>query len=94
MRAIKEALLDLKHRIREQHPRLYSQDLINSLFSHPYTRIQFIERDLDVSRITATKYLNTLTASGFLQRQRIGRTNFYINTALNAILTAGPMQSP
>jgi Fic family protein len=54
--AIKAALLDVKHRIREQHPKIYSQDLINNLFSHPYTKIEFIQNDLGVSRITATKY--------------------------------------
>jgi Fic family protein len=94
VRAIKASLFDMKHRIRSQHPRMYSQDLINSLFSHPYTRIQFIERDLGVSRITATKYLNALTGSGFLQKHRIGRSNYYVNTALYAILAGAPMQTP
>ena len=89
--AIKATLLDMKHRIRDQH-RFYSQDLINNLFSHPYTKIEFIERDLRVSRITATKYLDALTETGFLHKQKIGRSNYYINIALNAILTDAPMQ--
>lgn len=84
--AIKAALMDAKHRIRAQY-KFYSQDLINSLFTHPYTKIEFIERDLRVSRLTATKYLDTLTQGGFLQKQKKGRTNYYINLALNAILT-------
>jgi Fic family protein len=88
---IKATLLDLKHRIRAEH-RFYSQDLINNLFSHPYTKIEFIERDLRVSRITATKYLDALTQSGVLHKQKIGRSNYYINIALNAILTGEPMQ--
>lgn len=86
--AIKEALLVTKHRIRSEHRKIYSQDLINSLFTHPYTKIQFIERDLDVSRITATRYLDLLTADGILAKQRIGRTNYYVNLPLTAILTA------
>ncbi|WP_428310961.1 Fic family protein [Hydrocarboniphaga sp.] len=85
--AIKQALLDVKHRIRDQHPKIYSQDLINNLFSHPYTKIEFIQEDLGVSRITATKYLEALTASGFLVKRKVGRSNYYINKALNAILT-------
>jgi Fic family protein len=88
---IKATLLDLKHRIRAEH-RFYSQDLINNLFSHPYTKIEFIEQDLRVSRITATKYLDALTQSGVLHKQKIGRSNYYINIALNAILTGEPMQ--
>ena len=86
--AIKEALLVTKHRIRSEHRAIYSQDLINSLFTHPYTRIQFIEQELDVSRITATKYLDLLTADGILRKQKVGRANYYINLPLTAILTA------
>jgi len=87
---IQRALLDTKHRIRAQH-KFYSQDLINNLFTHPYTKIEFIERDLKVSRLTATKYLEALTAGGFLKKQKIGRSNYYINIKLNAILTGERM---
>jgi Fic family protein len=86
--AIKRALLETKHRIRSQHRKIYSQDLINSLFSHPYTKIQFIEQELDVSRITATKYLDQLTTSGLLRKERVGRANYYINLPLTTILMA------
>ncbi len=89
--AINAALLDAKHRIRVQY-RFYSQDLINNLFTHPYTKIEFIEHDLKVSRITATKYLNELSEGGFLLKQKIGRSNYYINVALNAILTGESMR--
>lgn len=85
--AISAALLDVKHRIRDQH-RFYSQDLINNLFSYPYTKIEFLEQDLKVSRVTATKYLDALTESGFLHKQKIGRSNYYVNVALNAILVS------
>jgi Fic family protein len=85
---IRHAMLDYKHRIREKH-RFYSQDLINNLFMHPYTKIAFIERDLNVSRLTATKYLNQLAADGFLEKQKLGRSNYFINTALSRILTLG-----
>ena len=60
--------------------------LINNLFTHPYTKIEFVQRDLQVSRITATKYLEALTAGGFLKKQKMGRGNYYINIALNSIL--------
>ena len=95
--AIKTALFDYKHRIRAGH-RFYSQDLINNLFTHPYTKIDFVQRDLGVSRVTATKYLDALTESGFVRKQKIGRGNYYINVALNAVLQGQaaptPSQSP
>ena len=87
--AIKAALFDYKHRIRDGY-RFYSQDLINNLFTHPYTKIEFVQRDLSVSRLTATKYLDALTAGGFVRKQKIGRGNYYINLALNAVLQSRP----
>jgi Fic family protein len=84
--AIKDALLDTKHRIRAAY-KFYSQDLINNLFMHPYTKIDFVERDLKVSRLTATKYLEALCEGGFLNKVKVGRSNYYVNLALNSILT-------
>lgn len=83
---IKSLQMDYKHRIRKAH-RFYSQDLINNLFSFPYTKIGFIERDLKVSRITATRYLELLAAGGFLVKRKFGRSNYYINAPLYSILT-------
>ena len=82
---IKQALQFYKHQIRNDY-KFYSQDLINNLFSHPYTKIEFVERDLNVSRITATKYLDTLAESGLVHKQKLGRGNYYINVALSEIL--------
>ena len=82
IKAIKTIMQDYKHRIRSQLPKLYSQDLLNNLFSHPYTKIEFIQNDLSVSRITATKYLEQLVEHGFLHKHKIGRSNFYINQPL------------
>ena len=87
---IKAALMDYKHRIRADY-KFYSQDLINNLFTHPYTKIEFIEQDLKVSRLTATKYLEALVQGGYLDKKKIGRSNYYINVALNAILTRAEM---
>jgi Fic family protein len=86
VQAIRALLQDTKHRIRSRH-RFYSQDLLNSLFRHPYTRIRLVEQELGVSRITATRYLDLLAADGILSKQRAGRTVLYINTRLVDILS-------
>lgn len=91
IRAMRDLLLDLKHRIRRQY-RFYSQDLINNLMSYPYTKIDFIRRDLKVSRLTATKYLDQLAADGILHKQKIGRSNYYVNQPLFRILSGETMQ--
>jgi Fic family protein len=85
--AIKIALMDYKHRIREAFPKMYSQDLINNLFNHPYTKIDFLRKDLRIGRLTATKYLDALADAGFLSKQKIGRSNYYVNNSLFPILT-------
>lgn len=84
--AIKVAFVDYKYRIRKEH-KFYSQDLINNLFTHPYTKIDFIINELKVSRMTATSYLEALVSGGFLEKRKIGRSNYYVNIALNSILT-------
>lgn len=86
IQAIKALLMDYKHRIRAGH-RFYSQDLINNLFSYSYTKIEFVQHDLKVSRLTATRYLEALTTAGFLYKRKIGRSNYYINLPLYRILT-------
>ena len=86
--AIRTLMQQTKHDIRERFPKIYSQDLLNNLFRHPYTKIEFIERDLGVSRPTATKYLEQLAAAGVLKKQKMGRTNYFINEQLFTLLTA------
>lgn len=83
---IRTALQEYKQQIRAKY-KFYSQDLINNLFSHPYTKIEFIMRDLEVSRHTAMKYLDALCDDGLLKKQKIVRSNYYVNTALYSILT-------
>ncbi|MBL8572691.1 MAG: Fic family protein [Hyphomicrobiaceae bacterium] len=84
--AIRKLMLSHKVKIRTALPRIYSQDLLNSIFGHPYSKIIFIERDLRVSRLTATKKLEALTDLGLMTKQRIGRENYYINVELVALL--------
>lgn len=82
---IGQAMMDYKHRIRSSFS-FYSQDLINHLFAHPYTKIEFLMNTLKISRPSAAKYLDELTREGFLHKQKIGRSNYYINIALMAVL--------
>lgn len=89
VREIKAAFLDYKRRIRSEH-RFYSHDLINNLFTHPYTKIEFLRKDLKVTRTTATRYLEALCETGFLLKRKIGRTNYYINPDLTRILSNPP----
>jgi Fic family protein len=75
-------MLNCKHKLCTDLPRIYSQDLLNNLFRHPYTRIEFVADDLKVSRQTASKYLEQLSESGILKKQIEGRNSYYINQPL------------
>jgi Fic family protein len=87
VRGIRALMQETKLRLRRDLRKIYSQDLLNNLFEHPYTKIEFIERDLGVSRPTAIKYLDALTKTGFVRKAKLGRTNFYINQPLVDILS-------
>jgi Fic family protein len=83
-------MADYKKRIRDNHPRIYSQDLLNNLFRHPYTRIEFLAEEVGVVRQTAARYLEELTAAAFLEKQTWGKHNFYINKPLVALFVTAP----
>lgn len=87
---IKEIMMAYKHRLRTELPKIYSQDLLNNLFRHPYTRIESVQSDLRVSRLTAVKYLELLTEKGFIEKHKIGRYNYYVNRPLMGIFMEIP----
>ena len=84
--SMKTLMQEYKVRLRSDLPRIYSQDLLNNIFSHPYSKIAFVERDLNVSRITATRYLDELTRIGLMTKLKMGRENYYMNRSLVDLL--------
>jgi Fic family protein len=79
---IKELMQECKDRLKKEHPKIYSHKLLNNLFSHPYTKIELVQNDLGVSRITAMKYLNELSESGIIEKNKVGKNNYYVNRPL------------
>ena len=79
---IKILMMDYKKRIHSEFPKIYSQELLNSLFSHPYTKIEFVEESLGITRKTASSYLRELVDANYLELIKIGRSNFYLNKPL------------
>ncbi|MDB6071779.1 MAG: addiction module protein, partial [Verrucomicrobiales bacterium] len=92
VKALRDQMQITKRLLKEELPKLYSQDLLNHLFRHPYTKTGFMELDLGISRITAAKYLTQLTERGLLEKQKIGKTNFYINRPLFNLLSSVTLQ--
>jgi len=86
IKSMKNQMLKMKHHLRNTY-KFYSQDLLNNLFKHPYTKIEFLVEDLNVSRVTAANYLNELARDGVLKKAKSGTSNYYINEPLFQLLS-------
>jgi Fic family protein len=87
---IRDLMQEYKVGIRNRLPKLHSQDLLNNLFRHPYTRIEYMQNDLGRTRQTAAKYLEELTEAGFLSKLKgDARSVYYVNRPLVALLQKG-----
>ena len=83
---MRELMQSHKHKLRNELPKIYSQDLLNNIFRHPYTKIDFIIKELQVHRNTAIKYLDELVKIGLLAKHKVGKENFFLNIALFNLL--------
>ena len=88
IRNIRELMQSHKNKIRTDLPKIYSQDLLNNLFRYPYTKIEFLSKELSVERRTAGKYLDQLVSIGILTKHKIKKDNFYLNHDLFNLLSS------
>ncbi len=86
---INKLMHETKLKIKEELPKLYSKDLVEILFVHPYTKIEFLIEDLQLHRHTASKYLNELEKLGILQSIKIKNSKFFVNVELFERLKIG-----
>ena len=76
-----------KEEFKNKLPKIYSNELLESLFYEVYTKIAYVEKACSVTRLTATSYLNQLEEIGLLELEKIGREKIYKNTRLIKILS-------
>ena len=79
---ISRLMMEYKNILRPIFGQQYKHELINNLFFHPYTKIEFMQNDMMVQRKTASKYLDKIVEVGLLQKIKLGHSNYYINTQL------------
>ena len=82
VKGISQLMNKYKGILRPLFGKQYKHELLNNLFFHPYTKIEFMEKDMMVQRNAATKYLNEIVKQGLLEKIKIGRENYYINIEL------------
>lgn len=73
---------EVRQKVQREAAAIYSKDLVEVIFRHPYTKIQFLIDANIAKRQTASNYLQTLATLGVLREHKIGREKYYINDAL------------
>jgi Fic family protein len=79
---INELLEVTRSEIKFRLPNMYSDEIINHLFSYLYTKTDLFRESLSISRPTATKYLKLLEVEGFLIAEKVGKEVVYKNIQL------------
>ena len=82
-------MIKTQDKISEELPKIYSKDLVEILFMHPYTKIEFLVGRLNITRKTASKYLNEIENIGILKTIQIKNSKFFINIQLFNMLKKG-----
>jgi Fic family protein len=82
VKGISHLMAEYKNVLRPIFDKAYKHELINNLFFHPYTKIEYMQHDMMVQRKTAAKYLDRIVETGLLEKVKKGRENYYINVKL------------
>ena len=86
IKRIQEEIDLYKTEFMKKLPKIYSDELLDSLFFEVYTKINYIEDRCGVTRQTASTYLNALVEAGLLEYEKVGRESIYKNTRLINLL--------
>ena len=87
IKQIQKEMESYKEEFITKLPKIYSDELLDSLFFEVYTRINYIEDRCGVTRQTAASYLNSLVEARLLELEKIGRESIYKNTRLIDLLS-------
>lgn len=85
--SINDLMQSTADHVRKEGGSIYSLDLIHSIFKQPYSKIKTVERDLNVGRQAASKYLNALKDLNILSEIRIGKEKYFINKNFMSLLS-------
>lgn len=86
---ISDLMIKTQDKISQELPKIYSKDLVEILFMHPYTKIEFLVEKMGLHRHTASTYLNELEKIDILKPIKIGRSKYFINLELFDMLKKG-----
>jgi Fic family protein len=87
IRAIRELVERTADTVKKRLPKIYSKELIESIFVQPYTRIENLTNAGIAKRQTASVYLNKLAQAKVLSSAQFGRNKLFVNPVFLRLLT-------
>jgi len=85
--AVRALMEQTSRHVRGQLPKIYSHELMQALFEHPYCRISsLVERDI-AKRQTASVYLKQLVEIGVLEEESAGKEKLFVHTKLVRLMS-------
>jgi Fic family protein len=86
--AIRALMTETMEKARRTLPaRVYSKELVETIFRQPYTKGQFLVDGGIAQRKTAAEYLKELEKIGVLKAMKVGKETLYLNAALYDLLS-------
>lgn len=86
IKAIQKLFISTQEKIKKEAPKAYDKELIEILFEHPYCKTEILTSRLNITRITASKYLKQLESIHILKSKQVWKETLYINTRLFDLL--------
>lgn len=83
---INKLFSSIQEKVKKEAEKSYNKELVELLFEQPYCKIDYVIDRLNVSRVTASKYLKELEAIGVLESKRVWKETLYINSRLFHLL--------
>lgn len=72
--------------LKEKLPKIYSKDLLEIIFSHPYTKIEFLVDELWITRQRSSRHLQELVNNWYMKIVKIKNSKYFVNIELFELL--------
>lgn len=83
---IMSLFFETKEKLKKEHKKIYSADLVEALFSYPIITPVRLAEVLGAHYTTTSRYLLQLAQSGFLKETKHGKYHLFINDPLIKIM--------
>ncbi len=82
IKSIWDLMWKTKKSMKERLPKIYSKDLLEIIFSHPYTKIEFLVDGMWMSRQRSSRYLQELVDNWYMLVIQIKNSKYFVNIEL------------